>query len=52
MIDRSSFTLEGWYYYIVENNNFDNPYMQDIIEGRSWEEAARSAVEFCLKNLI
>ena len=52
MIDRSPFTLEGWYYYIVENNNFDNPYMQDIIEGRSWEEAARSAVEFCLRNLV
>lgn len=52
MIDRSPLTLDGWYYYIVENNNFDNSYMQDIIEGRSWEEAARSAVEFCLRNLV
>lgn len=52
MIERSPFTLEGWYYYIVENNNFDNSYIQDIIEGRSWEEAARNAVEFCLRNLV
>lgn len=51
MVDRS-FSVKGWHYYIIDNDDFENPIQQEVEHNRCYEQAAIDAIEYVLDNLI
>lgn len=53
MIDRSFSVWNGWHYFIVIDDDFENPIQQSVCSGRTYEVAALDAIEYiCETNLI
>lgn len=52
MIDKSFSVESGWHYVICVNNDFDNLITQEVLKGRTWNEAMNDAIEYSLKNLM
>ena len=51
MVDRS-FSVRGWHYYIIDNDDFENPIQQEVEHNRCYEQAAIAGIEYVLDNLI
>lgn len=51
MVDRS-FSVRGWHYYIIDDDDFENPIQQEVEHNRCYEQAAIDAIEYVLDNLI
>lgn len=51
MVDRS-FSVRGWHYYIIDDDDFENPIQQEVEHNRCYEQAAIDAIEYILDNLI
>lgn len=52
MIDRSFAVKNGWHYYIVVDDDFENAIQQNSARNRTWETAALAAIEYVLDNLM
>lgn len=51
MVDRS-FSVRGWHYYIIDDDDFENPIQQEVEHNRCYEQAAIAGIEYVLDNLI
>lgn len=51
MVDRS-FSVKGWHYYIIDDDDFENPIQQEVEHNRCYEQAAIDAIEYVLDNII
>ena len=51
MVDRS-FSVRGWHYYIIDDDDFENPIQQEVEHNRCYEQAAIAGIEYILDNLI
>lgn len=51
MVDRS-FSVRGWHYYIIDDDDFENPIQQEVEHNRCYELAAIAGIEYALNNLI
>lgn len=51
MVDRS-YSVRGWHYYIIDDDDFENPIQQEVEHNRCYEQAAIDAIEYALDNLI
>ncbi len=51
MIDKDFATEKGWHYFIVVDNDFENPIQQES-SGRSYETAEYDALKYVLTELI
>lgn len=52
MIDRSFAVKNGWHYYIVVDDDFENAIQQNSARNRTWETTALAAIEYVLDNLM
>ena len=51
MIDRSWSMMDSWNYYIVINNDFDNPVQQTSVPNRSYDQALQDGIMEALKRI-
>lgn len=51
MVDRS-FSVRGWHYYIIDDDDFENPIQQEVEHNRCYKQAAIAGIEYVLDNLI
>ena len=51
MIDRSWSMMDSWNYYIVINNDFDNPVQQTSVPNRPYDQALQDGIMEALKRI-